>query len=263
VARAISKRKRPKAKKLSDIDEALMPVVNVATARIIDPAPIDTSFLEEARDRAALSTLREMLGECAREMLSLRGVYDDMLRCRRLTGKYPWRPSDISRSEYLHLMWMLFLNLCYLFRERAKSYANSFNRTVRAYNVGEQIDVAALLKTIDKSLKKQIRARGRFTHESLPGHERIVEYGMYEFLHRVGRWPKEFPKHSVFYFIARGTVESEMNQDIEKTKVVLLDILRSTSPHLAQSITVFNTTYDKLKAAAKKATKPASEGGNS
>ena len=44
-----------------------------------------------------------------------------------MVRKYPWREKEISRSEHLHFVWVGFVNCCYTFEERVKTFYNEWN----------------------------------------------------------------------------------------------------------------------------------------
>jgi hypothetical protein len=209
--------------------------------------PLDIAFVDNVEVRARLREAVRTLERCIISMFSLRGVYDDMGRCKRMVGMYPKNRRPMPRSDYLHLTWMLFINLCYLLEERAKSFGACFNRMARVYGVGRPIDVGLLVKRIRKDLSEQIRARGELTHEAMPGHERIIEYATLELLHKLGHWPEEFPKHEKIYGITKILVEVEMNMAITKAKAILAETLSDAGNNTADAIVKFNTLFGALK----------------
>ena len=209
--------------------------------------PLDCSFIDNIEARVRAREAARSVERCVASMFSLRGVYDDMGRCKRIVGMYPRKRRPIPRSDYLHLMWMLFINLCYLLEERAKLFGTCFNRMARAYDVGTPVDVGMLVKRIRRDLGEQIRARGELTHQAMPGHVRIIEYATLELLHKLGRWPKEFPKHERIYGMTKIIVEVEMNMAISKAKVILAETLSAAGNDTAEAIVKFNAFFDALK----------------
>lgn len=228
------------------VDDAFKTVID-ANTHFIGALAVDISFIQDDEQRRITRGLVKTLEEAVAAMFSLRGVYDNMVRCRRIIGRYSWDRRVITRSEYLHLIWLLFINLCYLFEERAKVFGQNFNKVVKAYEIGKPLDTGAFIKRIKRSLNKQIRARGELTHGGLPGHQRIIEYAMFELLHRMRRWPKDWPKHETFHAVAQKTIMREMDAEIRKVKVLMSDLLGDTSIVLAKAIKSFNTAYKKMR----------------
>lgn len=209
--------------------------------------PLDVSFIKDSIERSRVRSALRVLELGIASMFSLKGVYDDMIRCRKVVDIYPKKRRPIPHSDYLHLVWVLFITLCYLLEERAKLFGNRFNAIVDVYNVGKKIDVGTLVRKIQYELKDQIRARGELMHEALPGHKRIVEYAMLELLHRVGPWPKEFPKYERIHGMTKVLLDLEMRSATAKAKSIVAEALSVAANDTAEAVMKFNDFYEQLR----------------
>jgi len=63
---------------------------------------------------------------------------------------------------------------------------------------------------------------------------------MLELMHKLGQWPKDWPKHDTFYGVARATVVVEMNAAIRKVRTIIGDVFTQTSDELAKALRKFN-----------------------
>lgn len=217
----------------------------------IGAVALDTSFIKDGDRRATIEAGQYVLARCIRAMFSFRGIYDDMQRCKRLLDMYPKNRRPMPRSEFMHLVWLLFVNLCYLLEERAKFFGESFNRVVASYGVGIRLKVGDLVKQIHKELNEQIRARGELTHQAMPGHERIVEFGMFELLHRLDKWPEEFPPYERFSGMMQAMMRVEMNVALGRAKRIVGEALFQPVKDTAKAVAIFNATYARLDERAK------------
>lgn len=208
---------------------------------------LDVSFIKDDAQRAYAQSLIRILQFGVASMFWFKGIYDDMVRCRRIIDIYPKKRRPIPRAEYLHLIWVLFINLCYLLEERAKYFGERFNLVVDTFGVGTRMDVGALVRKIDRELGAQIRARGAVTHQALAGNKHIIEYGTFEFLHRLGEWPEGLPPHERIFNLTKGLVDLEMRSANYKAKIVVAEALAVAANEISDAIVKFNAIYELLK----------------
>lgn len=101
-----------------------------------------------------------LLGGAVHALAELYAGYDATLAGFAMAQRSPWPDDELAPLSHLGAVWFLLVNHCGLFRERAKEFANAYNRAVAATAPDrERIDVAAELKRIDRELGSLIRAR--------------------------------------------------------------------------------------------------------
>ena len=198
---------------------------------------------EEKEIAQAIATL---LTDGSGAFIGVSSVYEDLLLCRKIAGRYPWMKNEISRKDHLHFAWMAFVNCCYLLEERVKNFGEVCNSIYRAFGKSDEFDVSKAVRDVSKALEKAIRARGQHTHQGHPGHKKIIEYGLFELMERSGKWPKGWPRHAVFHTIAKSQICQEMEEEIAKVEPVLVKILGVHGAKLAGHMRTFNTAYDAL-----------------
>ena len=74
-----------------------------------------------------------------------------------MAQRYPWDPRLIKRSEHLHFVWMVFVNLCYLVEERFKLAAEAHNAAVVAFKSGARLKTREGVERIVKGLRQHIQ----------------------------------------------------------------------------------------------------------
>jgi hypothetical protein len=95
------------AKRAQRFESRLMEIINVAAIHLIGVEPPDFSSVRLKGTREALEILHQRLGDAVKALMELHTVYKDQMLCRKMASQFPWRGKALSRSEHLHLAWML------------------------------------------------------------------------------------------------------------------------------------------------------------
>ncbi len=194
MAKAAIKRQRPgRIFRQRKIDESIAEIVRDNNIRfLVDRRPFEKLCFAVAADRDTFETALVLLSTALRALVQLREVYDQMIVAYRMAQRYPWDQRLIKRSEHLHFVWMVFVNLCYLLEEKFKLAAKSHNAVVAAFKRGNSINIQKGVGRISKGLRKHIRSRGEFTHQWRQSHEIISQYHTIELAHSLGRMPRDY-----------------------------------------------------------------------
>jgi hypothetical protein len=163
----------------------LLPIIDDSSVLI--HASQSADYFDEVSDRTlrqALQQVAGILGGTMRAILELHSVYEDMITCHRMTRRYPWRGTQIKRSQHLQFVWVQFVNQCYLFHEKYKLTINQLNRCNKVFG-REPIAISPGLKEINKAMGKLIRARGQHFHEWFEHNKHIQFFTMVELINSV------------------------------------------------------------------------------
>src|SRR5260370_35406487 len=155
----------PRIKKQREIDAALGKIVKVSIPYGVNKQSFDGLKFTNEQDKKTFELALTTLAQPLRGLFRLHTVYDEMVVLFRMAQAYPWNKRAISRSQHLHLVWLLFVNLCYSFEEKFKLAANAHNRALKAFGVAGGIDVKNGIKRIGENLKEHIRKRGEQIHQ--------------------------------------------------------------------------------------------------
>jgi hypothetical protein len=205
MAKERIKRQRPgRIFRQRKIDESLAEILRSKNNRfLVDRRPFGKLHFAIAADRETFETALILLSRVFLGVLQLHTVYDQMIVAYRMAQRYPWDSRLIKRSEHLHFVWMVFVNLCYLVEEKFKLGAESHNAAVAAFRKGSKVNIQAGVKSISKGLREHIQSRGEFIHQWRRSHEMISQYEMVELAHSFGGMLKGF-KVKTAYVAAEG-----------------------------------------------------------
>lgn len=97
-------------------------------------------------------------------VVQLGSVMDDLSTAVNMLSRYPWVPNKVSREDHLELIWFLFQNLCYKFKEKLKLVYNS--QKILSINLKKETPswLKSELKIVEKQLAAEIRSRGNSVH---------------------------------------------------------------------------------------------------
>jgi hypothetical protein len=190
---------------------------------------VDKRYFEKLRfnapdERDAFENSLILLSTALRGLFQLNDVYEQMIVSYRMAQRYPWDQRLIKRSEHLHFVWMVFVNLCYLLEERFKLAAESHNAAVVAFKRGDKLKIKKGVKRIAKGLREHIQARGEFTHQWRRSHDVIRDYQMVELAHSTGGMPKGF-KIKGTYGLSRMLIVMEMQRALPIVEDILLELI--------------------------------------
>ena len=142
----------------------------------------DFSSIKNNDARQVIERLYSMSIRANKAIHEVHSVYNDMQLCQLMSRRFPWRKGTFKRSDHLHFSWMLFVNLCYLFRLKLKQAYNVAQPLAALSKGANKFDVASELKLLDHKIGRHIRARGEHWHQWNVGHKWIKDYRMFEFL---------------------------------------------------------------------------------
>jgi hypothetical protein len=193
MAKKSVKRQRPgRIFRQRKIDEAMGDIIRSQAVHFL----VDRRYFEKLQfdvpdDRNTFENGLILLSTALRGLFQVNSVYEQMVVSYRMALRYPWDPRLIKRSEHLHFVWMVFVNLCYLLEERFKLAAKSHNAAVVALKSGERLKTKEGVERITKGLREHIQARGEFTHQWRSSHDIIRDYQMIELAHSTGECQKD------------------------------------------------------------------------
>lgn len=220
------KRRRPgRIFRQREIDEAMGEIIRGQTVRfLVDKRYFEKLQFDAPDDKDTFENILILLSAALRGLIQLNSVYEQMIVSYRMAQRYPWDHRLIKRSEHLHFVWMVFVNLCYLLEERFKLAAKAHNAAVVAFKSGDSLKVREGVERIAKGLRDHIQARGEFTHQWRSSHDVISNYQMVELAYSTGGMPKGF-KLKQSYGLSRMLIVMEMQRALPIVEEILLELI--------------------------------------
>jgi hypothetical protein len=242
----------PKKKSLKRISDELAgfftAIVDEARPNMLGAEPVDRKRFKTRAEAEAMQAIANQLGDTLRGAFGVKNVFDNLLLCRKIAGRYPWNPKVVGRAEHLHFTWLIFVNLCYLFEERMSLLIEECGLSYKRFRIAKRVDGSKIMRTLHKELQEPIRARGQHTHRGHPGHEKIVEYGMFDLLHRTGSWPKEWPAHVFFHRLTKLQLQADIEESARKVGAILIEFFSDHGPAIVTCMNKYNSLDKKLAA---------------
>jgi hypothetical protein len=215
----------------------------------------ELTFIEDAKQRAAMYQLASMLSGSIRALLELHSVYEDLVTCHRMARRYPWRGTKITRSQHLQFVWVQFLNQCYLFREKYKLAVNQLNRCKSALEHSAPIPMKQGLKEIDDKLQRLIRRRGQHFHEWFEHHTHVQFFSMIEIINSVKKTSGPWSDVKGHYSDAKAMLGDEIESVAEFMEAMLKGTVRNHIANLVKLLRRYNRLLEQAEAKMPKPTK--------
>jgi hypothetical protein len=228
--------------------ERLTPLDAAARPNLVFLDAPDLSFAPDESEEAALRRMVGVLGDAVGSFFQLYSVYENTIVSFKMSRRYPWRDDEIAKTGHLGMVWFAFVNQCGLFRDKAKSFFNAYNRAMQASERDRDVvDVASKLRLIDEALGEQVRARGGSFHDWYVEHSGAMHLELPDLVDSAGKLDSALGKLEGYY----GPAQSALSADIESAVVVMEDILIAALdreiPALIAAIGAFNAHVDMLK----------------
>lgn len=166
------------------------------------------NFVTDKSDLASIRQIAQRLANAARACFELNKTYVDLVTTYRMSRRYPWRGTQITKSQHLEFVWVQFINQCYLFREKYKLAMNQLNKCNESF--GEPPVSSNELKTVDHNLKKFIRARGQHFHEWFEHNVHIETFTYIELLNSIEKQEGPLGDLSGHYSDAKWFLSNEI-----------------------------------------------------
>lgn len=229
--------------------------------KIMDPARTyllraempDYSNLKDEDARSVMSFAHSSLVNAVKAVFEVHAVYGEMRLVKKMASQYPWRSRALSKSEHLHLAWMLYVNLCYLFEEKYKRLGETVNPALMLFRRKASVDIGTGVKAIKKSVGAAIAARGRHWHQWNVGHKKIADYRLFEFIEMGDKWPDDWPSLNVLFQVSRDALKEDIDVAIAAMVRILDEIFDTIDTDLPDAIRQFNKTVEKANARAARA----------
>src|SRR5439155_13157442 len=136
----------PRILRQKEIDVEFGKILEGITPYAVGLESLDDLAFESQEDKETFVAALNLLSQALRALFRLHTVCEEMIVVWRMAKVYPWNPRSVSRSQHLHFMWVLFVNLCYAFEEKFKLAANEHNNVLKIFKHKGGIDVAAGMK---------------------------------------------------------------------------------------------------------------------
>ena len=75
-------------------------------------------------DRPLVEELRYRLAIAVSSYLHLESVILDTYKCLKMSRRYPWHGTSITKADHFNFVWFNFTNQCYLYSTRTKNFYN-------------------------------------------------------------------------------------------------------------------------------------------
>jgi len=196
----------------------------------------DFSSIKNNDARQVIERLYSMSIRANKAIHEVHSVYNDMQLCQLMSRRFPWRKGTFKRSDHLHFSWMLFVNLCYLFRLKLKQAYNVAQPLAALSKGANKFDVASELKLLDHKIGRHIRARGEHWHQWNVGHKWIKDYRMFEFLDQAGELPRGLPPIDGIFRVAQSELVSDVQDAMEAMDTSLETLLKATANDISHGM---------------------------
>ncbi|HWG05811.1 MAG TPA: hypothetical protein VG271_12430 [Beijerinckiaceae bacterium] len=230
----------------------LKPLLDAASPNLVYLGEPDLSWLPDRSEAIELRAETILLGSTVNAFLQLYAVYDNAIVTFKMSRRFPWRQDEIEKSRHLALVWFQFISQCYLFKENAKLFANYYNRAVKVFHRDDEtIDIASLLKRIEKNLGRQIHARGSSMRKWYVEHESVEHLEAIDVVDATERVDSPLGDIGEHYDDAKALLGAEIQEAITFMEQCLLGMLDANIGVLIEIVGVFDSAVATLKMKAK------------
>lgn len=222
------------------IRERLQPLIRAARH---DLRYFNEPDLGHVADRGLAAELRNsigLLGAAVRGFFRLYSVYEGAIVTLKMSRRSPWDEDEIPKSRHLELVWFQFVSQCALFREQAKRFGNRYNRVMRDFG-RPIIDVAAVLRTIEAGLEKQIRARGSSMNEWYVERSDLGQFDAIDIVDAVERADSPLGRIDEYYDDARSFLVAEIEDGLAFMEEFLVATIDGQVTALLETIAVLDS----------------------
>jgi hypothetical protein len=184
-------------------------------------------------------------GLMIRSVLEISTVVDDLEHTRTMSQRYPWRGTEIKKSDHLKLVWFQYINLCYLYKERVRVFCNSTNDAAKLFGIAQRMDTSQELKRIESALGKYIRRRGQAFHEWAIPHAGIHLYAAIEILARAGH-PRGAGER-FYYSDAKWDLKSDVLAGLQFARAYYVSAMKSHGATVLEIVSKYDETYEAVR----------------
>lgn len=208
----------------------------------------DFTSIRNEKARHAVEQVYSMSIQAGKATYELHSVYTDALLCLKMARRFPWRRGTFKKSEHLNFVWMLFVNLCYLFKLKLKRAYNVTRPLARWSKGGVRFDVANELKILDREIGRHVRARGEHWHQWNVGHKWVKDYRMFEFLDEAGKMPEGFPPIESLFKVTQHELVADVESAVAAMDASLERFVNIAIEDIAGGMNFFVELLNKLTA---------------
>lgn len=197
-------------------------------------SPVNENVASPTRELA--EQLACQTADCMSAIVQLGGVIEDMQTTFRMLSRYPWHEKRVTKVQHLDLMWFLFQNLCYKFREKIKLYFNTSKLACQNLRLSTTDWLKEELSKTNHTFQREIRDRGNTVHSwnvRNPGIDMLSMASLFHNLQLAGGnidLPSGFLDVSGHYDDAKWHLTERAKELIKSAECTFAAILESYPP---------------------------------